>query len=153
RQKLPLVPRKTAFNWAHVEDTAQGHILAMEKGKQGETYILAGPAHTLEEAIDLAQTITAIPAPRLRASPNLMRGFAALTRIVGTVVPLPASFTAEALRVSAGSTYLGDNSKACRELGFQVRPLAEGLRQTLLYEMARLNMALPGHPKVGHDSR
>jgi len=152
RQKLPLVPRKTAFNWAHVEDTAQGHVLAMEKGKQGETYILAGPAHTLEEAIDFAQTITAIPAPRFRASPNLMRGLATLMQIVGAVVPLPATFTAEALRVSAGSTYLGDSSKACRELGFQVRPLAEGFRQTLLYEMARLNMALPEHPKVGHDS-
>ena len=48
QRKLPLVPRKTAFNWAHVEDTARGHLLAMEKGQPGESYILAGSAHTLE---------------------------------------------------------------------------------------------------------
>ena len=48
---------------------------------------------------------------------------------------LPPAYTAEALRVSAGSTYLGDNSKARSELGFQARPLEEGLRQTLRTEM------------------
>ena len=63
--------------------------------------------------------------------------------IVGSVVSLPASYTAEGLRVSAGSTYLGDNSKARRELGFQTRPLEEGLRETLLHEMELLGIPLP----------
>ena len=112
----------------------------MEKGKPGETYIIAGPAHTLEEALDLAQAITGIPAPRFRASPGLMKSLASLMRIIGSVVPLPGAYTAEGLRVSAGSTYLGDNSKARRELGFHIRPLEEGLRQTLLHEMAILNL-------------
>ena len=67
KRKLPLVPRKTAFNWAHVEDTALGHVLAMERGKPGASYIIAGSAHTLEEALDLAQAITGIPAPQFRA--------------------------------------------------------------------------------------
>ena len=74
-------------------------------------------------------------------------------RIVGAVVSLPAAYTAEGLRVSAGSTYLGDNSKARRELGFQARPFEEGLRQTLLYEMALLNLPLPWtaeQPKASH---
>ncbi len=48
-----------------------------------------------------------------------MKTLAALMGIVGTVVSLPPSYTAEGLRVSAGSTYLGDNSKARRELGFR----------------------------------
>lgn len=140
KRKLPLVPKKTAFNWAHVEDTARGHLLALEKGNPGETYIIAGSTHTLEEALDLAQAITGIPAPRFRASPGLMKSLAILMKIAGSIVPLPAAYTAEGLRVSAGSTYLGDNSKACRELGFQARPLEEGLRQTLLHEMAILNI-------------
>ena len=101
KRRLPLVPRKTAFNWAHVEDTARGHILAMENGKPGESYIIAGSAHTLEEALDLAQTITGIQAPRFRAAPALMKALAAFMRMAGLVVPLPAAYTAEGLRVSA----------------------------------------------------
>src|SRR6185436_16532395 len=97
--------------------------------------IIAGPSHTLEEAFDLAAKITGIPAPRFRASPALMKMFATSMGIVGTFISLPPAYTAEALRVSAGSTYLGDNSRARNELGFQARPLEEGLRQTLRYEM------------------
>lgn len=143
QRKLPLVPKQTAFNWAHVEDTARGHLLAMERGKPGETYIIAGAMHTLEEALELAERTTGIPAPRFRASPALMKSLATLMRIPSMVWRLPAAYTPEGLRVSAGSTYLGDNSKACRELGFQARPLEEGLRQTLLHEMALLGMPLP----------
>jgi nucleoside-diphosphate-sugar epimerase len=135
RRKLPLVPQKTAFNWSHVEDAARGHRLAMERGRPGEAYIIAGPSHTLEEAFDLAAKITGIPAPRFRASPALMKTLATLMGIMGTLISLPPTYTAEALRVSAGSTYLGDNSKAHSELGFQPRPLEEGLLQTLRYEM------------------
>ena len=134
RRKLPLVPQKTAFNWSHVVDAARGHRLAMERGKPGEAYIIAGPSYTLE-AFDLAAKITGIPAPRFRASPVLMKTLATLMSVVGTLVSLPPAYTAEALRVSAGSTYLGDNSKARSELGFQARPLEEGLLQTLRYEM------------------
>jgi len=107
QRKLFLVPKDTAFNWAHVEDTARGHLLAMERGKPGETYILAGPPHTLEEAFELAQQLTGVPAPRFRASPALMKLLASALRIVGAVISLSPSYSAEALRVSAGSTYLG----------------------------------------------
>lgn len=143
RRKLPLVPRKTAFNWAHVEDTARGHILAMERGQAGESYIIAGSAHTLEEALDLAQAITGIPAPHFRAPAVLMKALAALMGVVGCVVSLPPAYRAERLRVSAGSTYLGNNRKARRDLGFEARPLEEGLRQTLLHEMTLLDIPLP----------
>jgi len=64
-------------------------------------------------------------------------------RLVGTVVPLPPSYSAESLRVMAGSTYLGDNSKARRELGFRPRALPEGLIDTLRYEMKLLGMKTP----------
>jgi nucleoside-diphosphate-sugar epimerase len=135
RRKLPLIPKTTAFNWSHVEDAARGHLLAMERGKPGEAYIIAGASHTLEEALELAEKITGIPAPRFRASPALMKTLATLMTVVGTFVSLPATYTAEALRVSAGSTYLGDNGKARKELGFEARPLEEGLRDTLHHEM------------------
>ena len=49
-------------------------------------------------------------------------------------------------RVSAGVTYLGSNEKARRELGYQVRPLEEGLRETLFYMMQKLGIEPPEKP-------
>ena len=143
QRRLPLLPKQTAYSWAHVDDIAQGHIQAMEQGRPGESYIIAGPTHTLIEAIELAERITGIAAPRLRAAPGALKAMAALMGLVERVVPVPASYTAEYLRVSAGVTYIGSNAKARRELGYRPRPLAEGLAATLLHEMALLGMAAP----------
>ena len=65
---------------------------------------------------------------------------AALMGVIEKVVPLPESYTAEGLRVTAGVTYLGDNAKARRELGYAPRPLADGLAETLRHEMKLLGM-------------
>jgi len=54
---------------------------------------------------------------------------------------VPDTMSAEYLRVSAGATYLGSNAKARRELGYNPRPLEDGLRETLEYELARLRRA------------
>jgi nucleoside-diphosphate-sugar epimerase len=145
QRKLPLIPKQTAFCWAHVDDTARGHILAMEKGKSGENYIIAGPIHTFEEAFVIAERITGIKAPSFRSSPGMISMMASLMGIVGHFFPLPPEYNPESLRVIAGTTYIADNNKARRELGFQPRPFEEGLRETLLHEMKRLNL----RPKVG----
>src|SRR2546428_8971161 len=97
----------------------------MERGRPGETYIIAGPPHTLIEAFDLAARITGIPAPRFHASPGFLRAIAALSR-------------SERLRDVAGGAYLRDNAKARRELGFDPRPPEGGLRGTLQHEMPLL---------------
>ncbi len=69
-----------------------------------------------------------------------MKYAAALTKILGAVIPLPSAYSAESLNIMAGTTYIGDNRKARRELGFTPRSLAEGLRETLRYEMKRLGL-------------
>ncbi len=143
RRRLPLLPRRTALCWGHVNDTVTGHLLAMEKGAPGESYILAGPHHTLIEAFTLAEGITGIPAPRLRAGPGVLRTAAAASRVLGTVLPLPATYRAESLRVAAGVTYLGSDAKARRDLGFDPRPLATGLAETLRAEAERLGVKIP----------
>ena len=60
--------------------------------------------------------------------------------VVEKVVPVPEEYTAEYLRVSAGVTYIGSNAKARRELGYNPRPLEEGLTGTLQHEMRLLGM-------------
>lgn len=144
RGKLPMVPDKTAYCWAHVEDTARGHLQAMEKGRSGESYIIAGPVHTLAEALLIGESITGIKAPRMKASPGMLRAMSAMMSIVEKIVLLPEQYSSETLRVSAGATYLGSSAKSERELGFTARPLPEGLRETLLYEMESLGLRSPG---------
>ncbi|MCB9452510.1 MAG: NAD-dependent epimerase/dehydratase family protein [Anaerolineaceae bacterium] len=141
--KLPMSPGGMAVCWARVEDTVEGHILAMEKGKIGESYIIAGPPHKLTDYFALAEQITRIPAPRVQMPPAVLKASAALMGVIGKAITLPSTYTAEGLRVSAGVTYLGDNSKAKRELGYNPRSLADGLPETLAYEMEQLGM----HPK------
>jgi nucleoside-diphosphate-sugar epimerase len=139
-RRLPMLPGRTAFCWAHVEDVARGHLLAMEKGRLGETYMINGQAATLQQAFQLAEEITGVPAPRLIAPPPLMRGLAAAVGALERILPLPLpeTYTAEGLREVAGVTYLGDNGKARRELGYEPRGLREGLEETLRHEMGLL---------------
>lgn len=141
--KLAAVPARTAFCWAHVEDVARAHVLAMESGRIGETYIVAGPAHSMIEALQIAERITGIRAPSLHPPPALMKTASALMGAVGAFVSLPPEYTAEGLRVLAGVTYLGSNAKARRELGYAPRSLEEGLRTTLAEEVRQLGMAPP----------
>ena len=137
-QKLPMLPQGVAFSWAHVEDIARGHILAMEKGRIGESYFLTGPVHTLAEGLKLAEEITGVPGPRMSAPPGMLKAMSALMALVEKFVPVPSNYSSEYLRVSAGTTYIGDNAKARRELGWTPRPLKEGLAETLAYERQRL---------------
>jgi nucleoside-diphosphate-sugar epimerase len=135
--QLPVLPDKTGFCWAHVEDTVQGHILAMEKSRIGETYIIAGEPRTTVEAFKLASKITRKPAPRTLSH----RIFHVMSKLVKPFDGiLPPTYTSEGLRVIAGVTYWGDNSKARRELGYSPRLFLEGWGETLLHEMKLLSM-------------
>ena len=140
KRQLPLMPKGTAFCWAHVDDTARGHLQAMEKGANGQNYFVCGPVHTFIEGLQIASEISGIPLPGLQVEPGLMRAMASLMGLVEKVIPLPEAYTGEGLRTVAGVTYLGNNSKAKRELGFNPRPLKEGLRETLEHELKLLGM-------------
>ncbi len=114
--------------------------LAMERGRLGESYIVAGPVHTFSEVFELAERLTGIPAPRIHPGPGTLKALAACMSLLGAFLALPPTYAAESLRVTAGTTYIGDDRKARRELGFAPRSLEEGLRETLRYEMERLGL-------------
>lgn len=141
RRRLPAIPRGSTLAWGFVDDVARGHLLAMEKGQAGQNYFLAGPVHTLVEALAMAQSITGIPAPRLKLGPGVIRAMSAVMGLIERFVAVPPAYTAEGLRVAAGTTYLGSNMRARRELGWRARPLRDGLAETLRYEMMALGMS------------
>jgi nucleoside-diphosphate-sugar epimerase len=141
RGRLPMTPARTAFCWAHVEDTARAHIQAMEQGKPGETYIITGPRHTFAQAFDMAARLAKVRAPMVHPGPHLMRAASQMMKVAGRFVTLPPALQPESMRVLAGTTYFGANDKAVRELGFTARPLDEGLAQTLEHELRLLGRA------------
>ena len=140
QRKLPVVPKKTAFCWGYIDDVARGHLLAMERGRPGRNYFLAGPVHTMIEALDIAQSITHIPAPRMRVNLAPVRAIAGVLSTIESVLPAAAQAAVENLRVVGGATYLGSNARAVRELEWRVRPLKDGLTETLRAEMIDLGM-------------
>lgn len=140
QRKMPMVPQKTAYCWGHVDDIVDGHILAMEKGTPGESYIIAGPPYGLADALRLAEEITGIPGPRIKVPPVMLKLTAAIMSVLERVVPVPPNYRSDYLRAIAGVTYWGTNEKARRELEYQPRPLEEGLRETLNYEIEQLGM-------------
>jgi nucleoside-diphosphate-sugar epimerase len=137
RGRLPMVPTQAGICWAHVDDTAGAHILAMEKGAPGETYIIAGEACTIRDAFQLASHITGKRAP-MAVPYQLLKVLSFLVKPFNPL--LPENYTSEGLKVIAGVTYWGDNSKAKRFLGYHPRPLSEGLESTLKHEMSLLGM-------------
>ncbi|HEY6074866.1 MAG TPA: NAD-dependent epimerase/dehydratase family protein, partial [Anaerolineales bacterium] len=63
RRDLPMVPRGSGACFTYVKDVAQGLILCMEKGRKGESYHLCGEPAYFVDVFNLAEEITAIPAP------------------------------------------------------------------------------------------
>ena len=139
KKQLPVMPMQTAFSWAHVDDIAHAHWLAMEKGKVGESYNICGPTYTFTDALEVAKEITGVRLP-MAVPAGMIRVMSAMMVVFDKFIPVPESYTSEGLRVIAGVTYIGTNSKAKHELGYDPRPLKEGLTETLQHEMKLLGM-------------
>ena len=137
RRRLPVIPAQGGC-WSFVEDSARGHIQAMERGAPGRSYLLAGPPHMWKEALAIAHEITGIRPPRLMLPPALARIASILMRPVAALVPVPETYHPETLRVAAGSTYFADDTAARQEIGWDPRPLRDGLEITLREERRRL---------------
>jgi nucleoside-diphosphate-sugar epimerase len=135
--RLPMLPSQWGVCYDHVEDTARGHILMMEKGKIGEAYIQAGEPQRVVDAYKLASEITGKKMPMI-VPYQMIRATAALVSPIERF--MPDYYTPDSLRAISGVTYWGDSSKAKRELGLKQRPFREGWGETLLHEMQLLGV-------------
>jgi dihydroflavonol-4-reductase len=128
--KRPQAPRGGGrLMWAHVSDVAHGHVLAMERGVPGESYMLAGDPATLEELLARVARTAGTKGPLLLPA-ALIRATEKVMTPVSRVVAVPPLYHPETLR-AALADYLGTRAKAERDLGWDPRPLSEGLAQTV----------------------
>ena len=129
---LPIMfGAKSGLTYAHVDDIAEGHVLALEKGRIGESYILAGPSLTFREAMQMWEKITGLPAPRMWLPGWVAVGMAKFAGLFERAFGLRTTLSSEALSSLADYTFFGSAEKAKRELGWQPRPVEETFRETL----------------------
>lgn len=127
---FPALPGpELTLTYAHVEDVAEGHLLALEKGKPGEVYHLTGPALTLGEAVKLWAEVSGRRAPYVSIPARLVRPLAPLADALSHTLPLPEVISRDAAAI-LGVTYIARADKAIAELGWTQRPLALGFRET-----------------------
>ena len=127
--KLKMFP-ETGLMLVHVEDVAEGVLLAHDRGKIGEAYVLAGERARMGELVERAARIAGRKPPRATMPSALIKASAPLGRVVGPMMGFPPNLR-ELIRVSDGVTYWARDDKARSELGFQPRDLDTGLRQTV----------------------
>lgn len=129
--KLPLLPfPELGICMTHVEDIGGGILLALDKGKLGETYVISGPATTMREAIETVARVSGRKAPRRALPTRLMKAMIPIGPLVGKVMGQPPNLR-EIISSADGVTFWASYEKARRELGYSPRGMEEGLRQTL----------------------
>jgi nucleoside-diphosphate-sugar epimerase len=131
RGKMPAKAfPELGLNMVHVDDVADGIILAYEKGQPGESYVLGGEITTQGELIDKAAQLGGKKPPRMTVPPVVLKAMIPVGRFVGPPMGLPPNFR-EMISAAHNVTYWAKDDKARRELGYAPRDLDTGLRQTI----------------------
>ncbi|MFZ0042778.1 MAG: NAD-dependent epimerase/dehydratase family protein [Solirubrobacteraceae bacterium] len=113
------------MNFADVEDVARGHLLAAEKGKPGERYILGGENLTWPRLIDRVAKLSGVHFP-VMVLPSAIARVGRVREAAGIKGPMPA----EASDLM-GRDWRFTSVKAQRELGYGARPLDDTLQATI----------------------
>jgi nucleoside-diphosphate-sugar epimerase len=122
---------------AHVDDIVAGHILAMDKGRSGESYILAGPTITYKQMMEMWQAICGIPAPKHWLPGWTASLSASLVGGLEQAFKLKTALSSEALTTQADYTFYATADKAKRELGWESRPLEQTFKEVLDDKLAQ----------------
>jgi dihydroflavonol-4-reductase len=122
----------TGLNLVHVDDVAEGHLLALVKGRQGENYILGGRDVSLRQMLaDIAGMVGRKP-PTLALPRAPLYPLALITEAIGQMTGKEPFLTRDALKMSTHHMFFS-SAKAERELGYAARPYAEGLADALVW--------------------
>jgi dihydroflavonol-4-reductase len=129
--RMPLIAfPDLGFNMVHVDDVAAGVLLALDKGKPGEAYVLGGQITTMRELIQTLARVSDKKAPRHALPTPLMKAMTPFGPIVGKVMGQGPNLR-ELISSADNVTFWAKHDKAMAELDYSPRGLEQGLRDTL----------------------
>lgn len=127
----------TGLNLADVKEVARGHLLAMERARPGERYILGGENLTLKQILDKLSLLTGLPSPTMKVPHAVAMGFAVLDQFfTGVLMGKEPRATIDAVKMGRKKMY-ASSAKAERELSYRAVPVEDALRRAV--EWFRLN--------------
>tara|TARA_R110000782_G_scaffold97433_3_gene182317 strand:- start:1079 stop:2065 length:987 start_codon:yes stop_codon:yes gene_type:complete len=125
RNRMPAYV-ETGLNIVHVDDVANGHFLALEKGNIGERYILGGDNMSLAQILEYICINQGMTPPSIRLPHNLVLPIAWIMERIANVTHKEPRATVESVKMSKKIMFFCSD-KAKEKLGYQSRPGIEGL--------------------------
>lgn len=121
----------TGLNLADVKEVARGHLLAMEKARPGERYILGGENLTLKQILDKLAALTGLPSPRMKVPHAVAMGFAVFDQFfTGMILGKEPRATIDAVKMGRKKMF-ASSTKAERELGYRHVAVDDALRRAV----------------------
>lgn len=129
QRKMPFYV-DTGLNWIDVEDVAWGHLLALEKGKSGDRYILGHQNLTLKEIFEHLAQITDLTAPQQSIPHFIPHAYALIDELILGAMGKQPSVSLDGVKMARQKMYY-DASKAVRELGLPQSPIKPALQKAV----------------------
>lgn len=122
----------TGLNLVHVDDVAEGHLLAMDKGRIGERYILGGQDASLRQMLADIAGLVGRKAPTINLPRGPLYPLAYAAEAMGRITGKEPFVTVDALKMASHHMFFS-SAKAERELGYTYRPAVEGLADAVAW--------------------
>ena len=132
--RLPLLPfPDLGMNMVHVDDVADGILLALDKGVPGQAYNLGGQITTMREMIGTVAEVSGRKPPRGAMPTGVLKVLTPVGPLVGKIMGQGPNLR-ELISSADGVTFWAKHDKAMAELGYSPRGLETGMRETLAAE-------------------
>lgn len=122
----------TGLNIVDVEDVAEGHLLARERGEVGRRYVLGGEDMTLGEILTAIAGLTGRPPPRIRLPHAAVLPVAWCAEGWARLRGGEPFTTVDGIRMARKRMFYS-SARARAELGYETRPAAEALRRAVAW--------------------
>ena len=139
KKKMPAYV-ETGLNFVHVDDVAEGHFQALEKGKNGEKYILGGENMSFKNFLDLIAEQANVPKVNIKIPSKPLYPFAFLNEILAFFMKnYEPMLTINGLRMSEKKMYFS-SEKAKKELGYRPRNVKNAIKDCVNWMNEKFNI-------------